>query len=84
MEGDFVKGQLSAEMIILVAVVLAVVAIVAISMTKTAEKSTRGVEDQSNKILNRTGEIVNNLSTKIPQKEIMISFMVAEQSTTSD
>ncbi len=56
------RGQLSAEMIILVAVVLAVVAIVALSMTKAANSTSAAVDNQSQHIAERTGEIVNNFS----------------------
>ncbi|MFA5077039.1 MAG: class III signal peptide-containing protein [Candidatus Micrarchaeia archaeon] len=58
------KGQLSAEMIILLAVVLAVVAIVAIQLTNTAQNASGAVENQSNKILERTGEIAGNFTSK--------------------
>lgn len=57
------RGQLSAEMIILVAVILAVVAIVAISLTNTAQNAGSKVENQSGKILAKTDEIVGNFSS---------------------
>ena len=56
------KGQLSAEMIILAAVLLAVVAIVAISLTKTAQNASAKVTGEGESILNRTGEIAGNFS----------------------
>lgn len=66
------KGQLSAEMIILIAVILAVVAIVAIQMTKTAQGAGSAVENQSSSILNRTGEIVSNF-TIAPAPEALLA-----------
>lgn len=53
------KGQLSAEMIILVAVVLAVVAIVAVSITKAAEKGSESVENRTDEIIKKSGEAAN-------------------------
>lgn len=60
------KGQLSAEMIILIAVVLAVVAIVALSMTNAANKGSAAVDSQSGHIINRTSDIVGNFSAPVP------------------
>lgn len=67
------KGQLSAEMIILVAVILAVVAIVAVSMTHAAEKGGDAVGSQSDKILDNA-QHASNLSAQIPQKEAAVSL----------
>ncbi|VVB97929.1 Uncharacterised protein [uncultured archaeon] len=60
------RGQLSAEMIILVAVILAVVAIVALSMTSTANKGSAAIGNQSDQILNHTSDIVSNFSAQVP------------------
>lgn len=48
------KGQLSAEMLILIVVVLAVVAIVATQLLKTAEKSGEAIDAQSQAILDKS------------------------------
>lgn len=58
------KAQLSAEMIILVAVLLAVIAIVAISVVDLAEKGKDKVENASEDIFSYTEEQMNNLSKK--------------------
>jgi uncharacterized protein (UPF0333 family) len=63
--GGLMKGQLSAEMIILVAVILAVVAIVALSMTNTANKGSAAIGNQSDQILDRTSGIVSNFSADL-------------------
>jgi len=52
------KGQLSAEMLILIVVVLAVVAIVATQMINTAQKGSEKIESQSNSILEKTEVVV--------------------------
>lgn len=67
------KAQLSAEMIILVAVILAVVAIVALSLTKTAGDTSSAVENQSEHITGRTGEIVGNFSSAPSEAPAMLS-----------
>lgn len=48
------KAQLSAEMLILIVVVLAIVALVASQLTKATEKTGRGLETQSDIIINRS------------------------------
>lgn len=53
------RGQLSAEMIILVAVILAVVAIVAVSIIKSAEKGSGTVENRTDEIIKKSGEAAN-------------------------
>lgn len=45
------KGQLSAEMLILIAVILAVVALVGYQLMSTAEKSAESVDAQTDQIL---------------------------------
>ncbi len=50
------KGQLSAEMLILITVVLAVVAIVAVQMMGTAQKTGESVQRQADILGNRTME----------------------------
>ncbi|MBN2478267.1 class III signal peptide-containing protein [Candidatus Micrarchaeota archaeon] len=45
------KGQLSAEMLILLAVVLAIVALVAYQLVGTAEKAQQSVNTQSEELL---------------------------------
>ena len=44
------KGQMSAEMLILIVVVLAVVAILAMQIINQAKQSSKSIEDSSNKI----------------------------------
>lgn len=56
------KAQVTAEMILLIAVILAVVAILAIHLTKTMTESTQDVENQTKHIRERTREIVSNFS----------------------
>lgn len=60
------KGQLSAEMIILLAVILAVVAIVALQLTKTAESASSAVDNQSSHIIDRTNEVGSNFTAPVP------------------
>lgn len=69
------RGQLSAEMIILVAVILAVVAIVAMQMTKTAQSASNAVGNQSDRILNRTEEIVSNFTASIPLQNARVHLL---------
>lgn len=51
---DRMKGQLSAEMLILVAVIIAVVAIAATQLMGTAKKTGKQLEDQAEDVLSRT------------------------------
>ncbi len=48
------KGQLSAEMLILIVVVIAIIALVASQLTKTSEKAGNTIEEQSNVMLTRS------------------------------
>jgi len=48
------KGQLSAEMLILIAVIIAVVAIAATRLISTAEKSSESIDKQTGETLNMT------------------------------
>ena len=48
------KGQLSAEMLILIAVVIAVIAIAATQLLQTAEKSSNEIDKRSDDILETT------------------------------
>ena len=50
------KGQLSAEMLILIAVVLAIVALVAHQMMSTAEKGADQIEEQANSLFQSSEE----------------------------
>lgn len=59
------RGQLSAEMIILVAVILAVVAIVAVSVTQSAEKGSSAVGNRTDDILKDTENRVANSAAPI-------------------
>lgn len=52
------KGQMSAEMLILIVVVLALVAIVATQLLNTAEKSSQKIESQSQAIMEKTDAAV--------------------------
>lgn len=52
------KGQLSAEMLILIVVILAVVAIIANQLIGTAQKTSASIGTQSTAILERTNEAV--------------------------
>ena len=52
------KGQLSAEMLILIAVVIAVVAIAATRLISTAEKSSDSIDKQSSTMLNMSENAV--------------------------
>ena len=54
------KGQLSAEMLILIAVVLAVVAIVAIQILGSAKETSANVQNQTNKLNKITSESVKS------------------------
>ena len=64
----FMKGQLSAEMLVLIAVVIAVVAIAATQLIKSAEKSSNEIDKRSDDVLattekamkSRKGESCNN------------------------
>lgn len=67
------KAQLSAEMIILVAVVLAVVAIVAVTLIHIGEKTSGNVTEQSDKILNKAKNITDDLSKASFEPVIMLS-----------
>ena len=48
------RGQLSAEMLVLIVVVLAVVAIVAMQLTKTGQQTSQKIEERSSSIINAT------------------------------
>ncbi len=48
------KGQLSAEMLVLIAVVLAIVAIVAYQLISTAQKGSENIESQADAIFKST------------------------------
>ncbi len=50
------KGQLSAEMLILIVVVLAIVALVANQMLSTAEKGADKIDEQSDDLFSKTDE----------------------------
>ncbi len=52
------RGQMSAEMLILIVVVLALVAIVANQLLNTAEKSSEKIESQGQAILEKTDAAV--------------------------
>ncbi|MBI2079876.1 class III signal peptide-containing protein [Candidatus Micrarchaeota archaeon] len=52
------KGQLSAEMLILIVVILAILAIVATQLLNTAQKSSEKIESQSTAILEKTEKAV--------------------------
>jgi len=52
------KGQLSAEMLILIAVIIAVVAIAATRLISTAEKSSDSIDKQTNETLDMTTKAV--------------------------
>jgi hypothetical protein len=56
--GVLMKGQLSAEMLILIVVILAVVAIVANQLIGTAQKTSASIGTQSTAILDKTNEAV--------------------------
>jgi uncharacterized protein (UPF0333 family) len=53
------KGQVSAEMLILLAVVIAIVALAASALMKTAEKSREAVEDRAQGVIDSTNGITN-------------------------
>ncbi len=48
------RGQLSAEMLILIVVVIAVIAIAASQLMKTADNTAGRIDAQSDKLLNKT------------------------------
>ncbi|MDD5096782.1 MAG: class III signal peptide-containing protein [Candidatus ainarchaeum sp.] len=48
------KGQVSAEMLILLAVVIAIVALAASALMKTAEDSSKAVEERAQGVLDST------------------------------
>ncbi len=50
------RGQLSAEMLILIVVVLAIVALVANQMLTTAEKGADKIDEQSEDLFSKTDE----------------------------
>ncbi|HIH22988.1 TPA: class III signal peptide-containing protein [Candidatus Micrarchaeota archaeon] len=58
MTKNIAKGQLSAEMLILIAVILAIVAIVATQLIGTAQKTSEKIEVQSAAILEKTEQAV--------------------------
>ncbi|HNT60570.1 MAG TPA: class III signal peptide-containing protein [Candidatus Bilamarchaeaceae archaeon] len=51
------KGQVSAEMLILLAVVIAIVAIAAVSMMDAAKASSEAVGERTQDVLARTGGV---------------------------
>ncbi len=67
------KGQLSAEMIILVAVILAVVAIVAVSITQSAQKGSEVVENRTNDIIKNSGEAANAAQAEGGAQSLLLS-----------
>ena len=50
------RAQLSAEMLILIVVILAIVALVASQLTKSTQKTSASIENQSNIITKRSEE----------------------------
>jgi hypothetical protein len=60
------RGQLSAEMIILLAVVIAVVAMAAMYMMNTAKNAGATIENTSGSVLNRTQQYAANFSAAVP------------------
>ena len=50
------KAQLSAEMLVLIVVVLAVLGIVATQLLKTAEQGSQKIDEKSQEIFDRAGE----------------------------
>ncbi len=52
------KGQLSAEMLILIVVIIAIVALVASQLTKATEKTGQALENQSNMLSERSQDAV--------------------------
>ena len=54
------KGQLSAEMLILIVVVLAVVAIAATQLMGSAKETSKNIQNQSNRINLMTSEAVKS------------------------
>ena len=63
------RGQLSAEMLILIVVILAIVALVASQLTKTTEKTGAALENQSNTIVERSEEAVKARSGEFCTKD---------------
>jgi hypothetical protein len=53
-----VKGQLSAEMLILIAVVIAIVAIAATRLVSTAQDSSESIDTQSDEMLDMSNKAV--------------------------
>jgi len=53
------KGQVSAEMLILLAVVIAIVALAASALMKTAEQSRDSVTSRTNDVLTNTNDVAN-------------------------
>ncbi len=53
------KGQVSAEMLILLAVVIAIVALAAKALMDTADDSSKTVEERAQGVLDSTGGIAN-------------------------
>ena len=53
------KGQVSAEMLILLAVVIAIVALAASALMKTADDSSKAVETRAQGVLNSTNGLDN-------------------------
>lgn len=51
------KGQVSAEMLILLAVVIAIVAIAAVSLMDAAKASSKAVGERTQEVLVRTGGV---------------------------
>lgn len=54
------KGQLSAEMLILIAVILAIVAIAAIQLMGTAKETSGNIENQTQRLNQMTSEAVKS------------------------
>lgn len=54
------KGQVSAEMLILLAVIIAIVALAGYYLTKTTEDAGKSIDDQSQSILEKQADITNN------------------------
>lgn len=52
------KGQLSAEMLILIAVIIAVVAIASTRLITTAQDSSEQIDNQSDRMLEKSAEAV--------------------------
>ncbi len=54
------KGQLSAEMLVLIVVVLAVVAIAAVQLVGTAKETSGNIDKQSEKLNEMTAEAIKS------------------------